>query len=423
MTDPTYGPGGPVERPAAGGLAASVGPELVAGILAIVVVVALVGSRLVVTGGGGTTTPTPPSSIAATAVPTQTAPTVDRGAVLTLLSVDRNLIDQGRALQIELDPPPVVTGVVKTTFANMKVQLRSGVSAAQQLAATPAGAPVAAKLLDDVYTKLGTVVDGTDTVLLTSEATWRKAATEAVALVALLPPLDAELQALLVEPSPSAVASGSTVPSASVPPSASVAPSASVPSPSVAPSASTSATAPPTTPPPSPSASTLPPPTPSPSPGPNELLNPGFEDPTLAPWRLVLTGPAVASVAADPVNPHLPGKLAARIDISEPTTVPQWIALQQTGLTIESGAVYRVQLWARSTATRTVRIRITGPTGNLLGSGAHVFGIGPDWTSLSFDMSSFLGSDDAIFAIEVGGDTATVWVDDASLARIPPGAP
>ena len=420
MTDPTYGPGGPVERPAASGLAANVSPELIGGILAVVVVVALLGSRFAFTGGGGTTTPTPPPSIAATGVPTPTAPTVDRGAVATLLIVDGNLIDQGRALQVELDPPPVDTGVVQTTFANMNVQLGSGVRAAQRLATTPAGAPVANELLD-VYLKLGAVIDSTSTVSLQSEATWRKAATDAVTLVALLPALDAKLQALLVEVSPSAVASGSTAPSASVPPAASVGPSASAASPSVAPSATP--TAPPTAPPPSPSASTLPPPTPSPSPGPNELLNPGFEDPTLAPWELALTPPAVASDVADPVNPHLPGKLSARIDISEPTTNPQGIALRQTGLTIESGAVYQVQLWARSTATRTVRIRITGPTGNLLGNGVHLFGIGPEWTPLSFEMSSFAGSDDAIFAIEVGGDTATVWVDDASLARIPPGAP
>ena len=94
MTDPTYGPGGPVERPAAGGLAANVGPELVAGILALVVVVALLGSRFA--GTGGPTTPTPPPSAAATGAPTPTAPTVDRGAVTTLLTVNHNLETQGQ---------------------------------------------------------------------------------------------------------------------------------------------------------------------------------------------------------------------------------------------------------------------------------------------------------------------------------------
>lgn len=415
MTDPTYSPGGPVERPAAGGLAASVGPELVAGILAIVVVVALLGTRLAVTGGDGTS-PTPPPSTAATAVPTRTAAIVDRGAVTSLLAVDRNLLAQGAKLQIELDPPPVATSVVQTTFANMSVQLDAGMRAAQQLAATPAGAPVAAKLTD-VYERLEAVIDSTRVVLLTSELTWRQAARDAVALIQLLPPLDAELEALLVEPSasPSAIASGSAPPSASVVPSAST-----PPSPSIAPSPSASAL--PTTPPPSPSASTLPPPTPSPSPGPNQLVNPGFEDPLLTHWQLVLTQNAVAGPSLDPVNPHS-GKASARIDISEPTTVAQWISFQQAGLTIESGANYQVQLWARSASTRPIRIRITGPTGNLLGDGVRNFTIGPNWTSLSFDMSSFGGSDGAIFAIEVGGDAATVWVDDASLARIPPGAP
>ena len=49
--------------------------------------------------------------------------------------------------------------------------------------------------------------------------------------------------------------------------------------------------------------------------------------------------------------------------------------------------------------------------------------IGPEWSVQSFPMTSFGATDEAIFAVEVGGDSTTVWIDDASIARIPPGAP
>ena len=417
MTDPTYGPGGPVERPAAGGLAANLSPELVAGILAVVVVVALLGSRFAVTGGGGIATPTPTPS--PTPSPVQSGSVVaSESTIRTLLQVDATLAEMRKALADELKATVFDVGDAKATMIQINQQLPFGSQAAATLASTPEGSLIGPELLA-VYSDAAAVSG--PAVLVSPNLGAEKYKANAVSLVAILArlvPLDARLNVMLTGQADPAATGVPSVPATPQSPSPSVGPSAIPTStPTSAPS-----TAPPTAPPPSPSASTLPPPTPSPSPGPNELLNPGFEDPTLAQWGLALTPPAVASDVADPVNPHS-GKLSARIDISEPTTIPNWIVLRQTGLTIESGAVYQVQLWARSAATRTVRIRITSPTGNMLGDGVRVIGIGPEWTLLSFNMTSFAGSDNAIFAIEVGGDTATVWVDDASLARIPPGAP
>ena len=264
----------------------------------------------------------------------------------------------------------------------MSVQLRAGLNAAQQLAATPAGAPVAAQLID-VYTKLGVVIDSTSNLSPDEPGGLAKGcdrrgrpgrAAAADRRRARGPPRHPERRPVGESARVrSAERVGRAVPVAVGGPEPVRGP--------VAP--------PPRRRRPSPSATTLPPVSPSPSPGPNGLLNPGFEDPTLAPWSLVLTGPASATPAVDPVNPFS-GKLSARIDIAEPRTSQLWISFQQKGLTIESGAVYRVQLSARSATPRRSASGSPAPTGNLLGSGAHDFSIGPDWTSLTFEMSSFL---------------------------------
>ena len=297
-------------------------------------------------------------------------------------------------------------------FANMTIQLVAGEAAARRLAATPAGAPVAAQLLD-VYATVAATIDSTDNVQLSSQATWQKAAREAVATIGLLPALDAQLRALLVagsSPSPSASPSESPAASPSVLPSASAPPSvtATAPPPS---------TPPPATPPPStapPSQPSIPPA--SPTPGPNAILNPGFEQGVGSPWALVLSGTATP-LAQDNQNPHS-GALSARIDISVPSPSQAWISLQQGGLAIAAGANYNVSVAARAAAPRQIRIRIAGPTGQVLGNGSAVYAIGPEWSVLSFPMSSIVPTDAGMIAIDVGGSGETVWLDDVSFSRV-----
>jgi hypothetical protein len=142
----------------------------------------------------------------------------------------------------------------------------------------------------------------------------------------------------------------------------------------------------------------------------------------LIPWILGMTPPASATPAADPVNPHS-GRFSARIDISEPSTSPAGVSLQQQGLRIEAGANYVVSFAARSAAPRQIRVRVMNASGGTLGDGVAYESILPEWTVASFPMTSFGATDGAILAFDLGGDATTVWIDDVSFSRIPPGAP
>jgi hypothetical protein len=411
MTLRTPPPDGSAALPSGGGLAAEIAPEAVAGVLSIVVVVALLTARLAF-AGAGTTTPSPSPTAVPTAVPTASPPSVDSVAIRTLLQVDRYVLSWGKDIEGELKSPPVDTRNVQYLMTQIRIQLFQGKLAAQRLAATQAGAAVGTEL-GAVYAALTLTIDQANPVSLQVEKRWRESATAVVATLARIPALDEQLELLLA---------GGPGPSASIPPS--IGPS-SPPSPSVSPSATAvpATPTPPPTLPPTPTAT--PPPTlgPTPSPGPNPLVNPGFEAGVGSPWELVRSDTAAAAtVSTDSASRH-GGSFSARIDIAVPSNKRAGISLQQGGLSVEAGGIYRVSLWARSTTTRDIQIRITTAGGQTLGDGTNLFTIGPDWAPLAFDFSSFLGSDSAVFAIEVGLGGDPVWVDDTSIVRIPPSTP
>jgi hypothetical protein len=404
--------GTPLE-PVAGGLAAAIAPEGVAGILSIGVIVALLTARLAF-GGAGTTVPTPSPTAAPTVAPTATPARFDTVATRTLLQVDRYLQVQGKVLQGELKSPPVNTANVRYSMSQIGIQLLQGVPAAKRLAATPDGQAIGTEL-GAVYTELSQTIDKANTISLQIEPTWRQNAANVVATLDRLPGLDAQLELLLAGgPTPSGSVEPSTTPTTL--PSPSVSPSPTIASPSASPSPSPTATPAPTA---------TPPPTvgPSPSPGPNPLVDPGFESGVGAPWSLVVSDTTAAATATPDGAVHHTGSFSARIDISAPSGKRAGIAFQQGGLTVEAAAIYHVSLFARSTTQREIRIRITSATGQTLGNGTNLFTIGPDWVPLAFDFSSILGDTEAVFAIELGQGAETVWVDDASIVRIPPGAP
>jgi hypothetical protein len=401
-----------------GGLAAIVAPEGVAAVLSILVVVALLSARLAFAGSSGGT-PSPSPTAAPTEAPTPSPAAVDVVAIRALQNVNIYLLEQGSNLKADLVPPPVVPTNIRSLFAQISIQLIVGQPAAARLAATPDGASVG-KALGEVYTELDQTIEATNAISLVSEPKWRAAAAEVVKILERIPPLDAQLSQLLpgsaVSPSPGGSASPSAGPS--VAPSPTAVPSASLPSPTP--------TATPTASPPSPTpTSTTPPPTftPTPSPGPNPLVNPGFESGVIAPWTLMVTDPAAAATVAVDGSVHHSGSFSARVDISAPSGRRAGIALQQGDLAIDAAGIYRVSLYARSSAARDMRVRITSESGQTLGNGTNLFTIGPDWTLLTFEFSSLLGDPAAVFAIELGGGGETVWVDDASIVRIPPGAP
>jgi hypothetical protein len=155
---------------------------------------------------------------------------------------------------------------------------------------------------------------------------------------------------------------------------------------------------------------------------PNQLQNPGFETGT-DPWRLVLADPNVsATVTSDPANPHS-GKAAARIDISAFDGIPQAISLQQTGVTLEQGAKYRVSIALRSSANRAVRVRVTSSTPPAQTYATQSLLVGTTWTVQTFEFTTAVGGSGRLFTIEVGQAGGSVWIDDVSIARVSPFGP
>ena len=418
MTEESLTTDGSARRPTGGGLAAAIAPEGVAAIMAILVVVVLLATRL--TGSSGAIATATPSA-SPTPSPTATlAPGVDTQAIGLLIGVDSRLWEQKRQIALQTAAKQVDPVALLLSFRTITSELsNTGDPAARRLADSPGGTEVG-RAAQDLYGILrdqtGQAVDFSPNDLSAKNlAKWKLSAVAVGKTLESIPALDVRLRALLAGAGASPSASGepsvavspsalpSVIPSASVPsttpPSVSPPPATSVPTPSVGPSGSIAA---------------------SPSLGPNLLVDGSFETGVGPPWQLVLSDlTANASVTSDPVNPHSP-TAAARIDIASSSNRQLGIAWQQAGFPVEAGAFYHVSIALHSSDLRDVRIRIAdAASGQILES--RLFAIGAPWTVESFDFSSFVGSGAAVFAVDVGRSDRSVWIDDVSLARIPPG--
>ena len=141
------------------------------------------------------------------------------------------------------------------------------------------------------------------------------------------------------------------------------------------------------------------------------------------PWKLVLADPSAQAVTVQDGTTAASGKYSARVDIAAPSNRLLAVSEQQGGFAIEAGAYYQVTVSAKATAIRDIRIRIIGSGGQLLGNGSNVVQVGTAWATYTFPMTSFAPDANASIAIDVGGNGGSVWLDDVSVARIPPNAP
>ena len=417
MTEESLTTDGPAPRPTGGGLAAAIAPEGVAALLAIVVVVVLLATRL--TGSSGaiaTATPSPSPTLSPTATPT---PGVDTQAIGLLLLVDKQLLVQKGAIEAQTSAKQVDPTALLSSFQTILSELsNTGDRAARALAESQGGTD-AGQAVQRVYGSLRAEIAlaltyARNDLSAKNLANWRLSAVAVGKTLESIPALDVRFRALLAA---GASPSASSEPSAVVRPSASASVPASASAPSTTP---TSVTPPPATSVPTPSVGPSGSIAASPSLGPNLLVDGSFETGVGPPWQLVLSDlTANASVTSDPVNPHSPTS-AARIDIASSSNRQLGIAWQQAGFPVEAGAFYHVSIALHSSDLRDVRIRIAdAASGQILES--RLVAIGAPWTVESFDFSSFVGSGAAVFAVDVGRSDRSVWIDDVSLARIPPG--
>lgn len=185
--------------------------------------------------------------------------------------------------------------------------------------------------------------------------------------------------------------------------------------PVASPSPSSATPAPPTTVPGTAAPTRTPPPisTPSPPAPPSTSLVPNgsFED-GLAGWQLLVTSPAEATVEAE-AGAGPDRSVAARVDIQASSQARSGVSLAAAGLTLRQGGTYRVEIFARASVDREIRVRLTGGSGQPLAS--RVFTIGTTWDVITFDVTQLVTDSDVELGLDLGRSDATAWFDNVTV--------
>ncbi|MGZ9275837.1 MAG: carbohydrate binding domain-containing protein [Candidatus Limnocylindrales bacterium] len=378
------------------------GPELVASLLAVVIV-AVVGAS-VLAGGPATPEngPSGPPRASVTPIVATATPIVDPNVVGLLRALNQQLADHGRALRDSL------TGSFRTSEVAATIrQINATVQFATDSVSALRGAlgeDEAGGRLAGLYQSMAEAAETALGASLENTNTYRIGAGVLVELIADLPALQAELEALARAPVATAVPTRSAPasPTATPTPRASSTPPPATPSPTASP-------------PPSPS---LPPPSSASPVRGDQIVNGGFESGVGAPWALQVAPGAAATVAADTVAPAA-GKTAARIDISFGSPAYTGISLVQPGLRMDAGAQYTISIAVRAAATRDIRVRIAAADGASYLT--RLATATTTWTTQSFTFIAPVSDDAAALQIDFGRSGASVWLDTISFA--PLGAP
>lgn len=365
------------------GLAARISPEIVAGLLSVIVIAALVAVRAPIgTAAGPDASASPSVSVRPTA--SDALPALVRSALETVVVVNTRLAASGQDLEQELartDPRAPQIAVILP-------RITAQVTGVEQPVTVLVADPTTAKLgsaLAAIYTSLAEGIRAAQRESVQNVPAYVKAGKAAAALIRELEPLTARARAILAGQFPS--------PSPAPSPVATPAPTPVRPSPSA--------------------------PAPSPtrrSPGPSAtngglIVNPGFED-GVRPWVLEVVAPAVATLAVDPASPGA-GSASARVDIAAGTDARSGISLVQSGIALRAGQTYSVRLLVRAAAARDVRVRLAATNGDAYV--ARILPVGTTWTTISFTFDVLVDDPAAVFGIDLGRSTSSTWIDGVAV--------
>lgn len=364
-------------------LASRISPEIVAGLLSLIVLVAVIGVR-----SPAASTGTPGASGSPTASPQPTPsdalPPVVRSALETVIVVNGRLAASGQDLEGELGRPTPGAPEIAVLLPPITAQITGVAQAVTVLVADPATATLGSKL-DTAY---GTIVDlirAAQRASVQNVAAYVKAGKDVAAQIRELAPLTARARAILAgtleSPSPAPTSSASSAPTGSPSGSGGPAPSRAGGSPTASPIEG------------------------------GLIVDPGFED-GLGPWSLELVPPGAATLALDPADPGS-GKSAARIDIATGTDARSGISLVQSGIGLRAGQTYTVRLLARAAQPRDLRIRLSATNGDAYV--ARIFPVGTTWGSISFTFDVLVDDSNAVLGIDLGRSTETTWLDAVAL--------
>lgn len=158
-------------------------------------------------------------------------------------------------------------------------------------------------------------------------------------------------------------------------------------------------------------------------PGPNQIVNPGFEQPIAWPWNFWVdtTSGCAATLSRDTAASAPEGMAAARVDVAA-TCGSSWrIELAQHNRFLARGTAYDVTFWARSNVTRTLDVSSQqgSPPWTWYGLDATVE-VGPQWREYTVSFEANATVNDARIQFHLGGSTGTVWIDHVRLTLHPP---
>ena len=365
------------------------GPEWIAGLLVVVLYggVATAWAAAAGDGRGGD------GATFASSSPTGAAPAASvspgyRQEALSLLEIDRRLLDGREELVAILARPAFRSSDAALALRRVNAILRYGLETARRLSDYPDGRELGGRL-ELLYSEARTSAADALGAPLANAEVYRVAAERIVDSLAGLIPLDEALAALAERG-----VSSSQLPSPSLPGSA-------------APVVS-----------PSPAASSGPPASPrlQPTPQPGEQLRNGGFETGLSPWRLVLGGPGDRATADADAALGTDGQASLRIDVQATSGGRGSVILTQDGLELQAGGRYTARLTVRSSPARDVRVRVLGPRGEVFA--ARVVRIDDAAEDVVVSWTGVVDATAASLQLDVGTESGSVWIDDASLVGV-----
>ena len=376
-----------------------ISPERMALVASVIVVLASFGVASALGASQGATPR--PSAAHESAVPTggvaaATPHPFISTATLALQIIDQLAEDQ-HVLQAEVAAKDLDISAVVGTVRRLNATARLGSDTAEKLSGI-AGSSELGTALVEFYRTVTTAADNTLGTSVADPTEYRAASKRL--LTALEPTASFRLRLVALIASaqaPSSVAPSLT-PGPSTPPASATTP-ATTPNPTATPTSSPTA-------PSGTVAPTVPPLV-------GSVVNPGFEATDPAPWTLTVESPAVATMTLDSVAVPFEGAQSARIDIAVASDARTGVALRQGGIAIAQSHLYTCSVAVRAAADREVRIRVASSSGATYGT--RVVTVGPVWTVVEFEFSSFVEDPSAVIEIDLGRSAATTWIDAVRL--------
>jgi cell division septation protein DedD len=370
-------------------------PELVAVLLGVIVWIAVGAGVLATSGRGGTAGPTGSAAvIGASAAPSRAA--IDPSLLALLRSVHDRLRQNNELLESDIASETLDMSALPLLVRQTNNTLSYGVDVATTIGEEPVGRAFSRALLAAYAGPLETI-KAILALSLTNESGYRAGVTTLIRQLRALPDIDALLAR--TQSSPGAAQPTETPASTATPTKTPKPTKTPAPTPTVAPTqAPTEA----------PTASAVPP---SSSALPNALTNPGFESGSDG-WTFTPGSGVSAAFDVTDEAPH-GGTKVGRITIA--AGAGDWSAatLSQAGIQLSNGQTRQLTIWARASAPRDIRVRVTNELGQVLLS--RTFSVTTEWQGFTATLTAIGEVRDGSLLIETGASAEPVWLDDLSF--------